>query len=163
MSRFLRDLSVGVLLTVMLLSGGCDSERREGLESFERAWFSALRQDRAEELYEYLDPRSKQRVIDELHALRAFDPPQQERVMSELGGVRAESFRQISPERYFAMWWRHKTNLQPADARFEVEAGARSGRVIVEVDGHEQDFAIRFESGRWMWFLPQDRALVPEG
>ncbi|MCC5828365.1 MAG: hypothetical protein JJU36_02850, partial [Phycisphaeraceae bacterium] len=96
----------------------------------------------------------------ELNFLRAFDPDQQHRVMRHLGGVRAESFVEISPDRYFAMWWRHKTNLQPIDATFDIEPAARSGRVTVEVDGSKQEFAIRFEAGRWMWFLPRDRIMV---
>lgn len=141
-------------LLAPLALAGCGDDPLASIETFRQTWADAAEQRDGEKLFDLLDARSRQAIEAQLNRLRGLDRRSQKTVIDTLGGDRIRDLREMSPRRYFGLWWNKATDERVPTMTIEAEAD-ESATMVLSLPGRSERFALRLERGRWTWALPE--------
>jgi len=154
MVKRMKHLASITILVFACLLPGCEEDDQPSLDRFQQQWHEAVNQRQPHKLYEMMNAASRRHVEVELEQLRGLEPEHHSFLINQLGGERIKNLHELTPDKYFGLWWRRVTDEQLPTMRIEA-SGPTAAYMLLTLNDKTQRIELMIEAGRWRWMLPE--------
>ena len=161
MVKRMRQLASITILALCCLLPGCNEDDQPSLDRFQQQWHQAVNSRQPHKLYPMMNAASRRQIELTLEQLRGLEPEHHTFIINQLGGERIKSLHELTPDKYFGLWWRRITDEQLPTMRIEA-TGDTAAYMLLTLNDKSQRIELMIEAGRWRWVLPKQHFPPPK-